>query len=358
MYHWYEKAKVCCAHISDADSLDDLAGSEWFRRGWTLQELVAPFHVLFFNRHWQALGSRYSLRHIIAQPSGVDGDFLAGSTRLKEYSAAQIMSWASHRETSRVEDEAYCLLGLFKVNMPLLYGERREAFRRLQELIMAGSDDCSLFAWGLRSHGSEQGKLYPDASLLAPSPRQFKHSRDVQKGFATQRISFELTNRGMMVLIHRSYNPGVLDKLLRYASDHLDEAIEPSLRLTLPLGCFVRRSNGKEGFWGGCRTRHVFGRSDTCYPISESFILRLQLEGGKWRRISKRAMWMTVLGPNTSAVTTSPMQTTMYGYTYITIVGLRSRLSVLSSQRKSGCMYKIKRITGMGCHRVRMSDRV
>ena len=57
------------------------------------------------------------------------------------------MSWASKRETSRVEDVAYSLLGLFNVNMPLLYGEGRKAFYRLQLEIVKNSDNESIFAW-------------------------------------------------------------------------------------------------------------------------------------------------------------------------------------------------------------------
>lgn len=281
VFYWYEKAEVCCAYISDAESLDDLAGSEWFRRGWTLQELVAPSDVLFFNRHWQALGSKYNLRHLMRRPSGVDEELLAGSKRLQEYSIAQIMSWASHRRTSRVEDEAYCLLGLFSINMPLLYGERREAFRRLQELIMARSDDYSLFAWDIGRQGPAEGTLQSYASVLAPSPQHFQQSREVRKGFATQRISFELTNRGIMVLIHRSYNPGVLETLLNYASDHLDEDVEPPLGLTLPLGCFVGESDGATNPCQRC-SRH---KGCHCALLPESLFLQLTLERGKWRRV-------------------------------------------------------------------------
>ena len=283
MFAWYANAGVCYAYISDADSRDNLAGSEWFRRGWTLQELVAPSAVIFLDRHWRPLGSRYDLRHLIAKPSGVDVELLAGSRTLGHYSVAQIMSWASHRKTSRIEDEAYCLLGLFGINMPLLYGERREAFRRLQELIMARSDDCSLFAWDLASRGSEQGAWKPYASLLAPSPQCFTNSRDVRKGFATQRISFERTNRGMMILIHRSYNPRILEMLVAYASDHLDEETEPSLGLTLPLGCFLPVDDAGAAFCQSCHARHEHQRR-YC-PLPESFFLRLMLDNGKWRRV-------------------------------------------------------------------------
>src|SRR6185295_2773072 len=66
---------------------------------------------------------------------------------LEAASVAQKMSWAAQRETTKVEDGAYCLMGIFGVNMPLLYGEGERAFIRLQEEIMRVSDDHSLFAW-------------------------------------------------------------------------------------------------------------------------------------------------------------------------------------------------------------------
>jgi len=40
-----------------------------------------------------------------------------------------------------MEDQAYCLLGVFGLHMPLLYGEAENAFRRLQEEIIKVSYD-------------------------------------------------------------------------------------------------------------------------------------------------------------------------------------------------------------------------
>lgn len=175
------------------------------------------------------------------------------------------------------------MLGLFGVNMPLLYGEKTTAFRRLQEHIMARSDDWSLFAWDLsvdsEKAGSHQRIWKPYHSLLAPSPRSFRYSRDVQRGFATQRISFELTNRGIMVLIHRSYNPEVVKKLLDSAVEHLDIGKDLPLGLTIPVGCFIRRN----GF-----QRTGFGSPKSIEPSAsrpfESCVLRLILDNGRWHR--------------------------------------------------------------------------
>lgn len=80
------------------------------------------------------------------------------------------MTWACNRHTTRVEDEAYCLMGFFDVNMPLLYGEGGKAFRRLQEEIIKRTNDQSILVYD-RSISQELGRL------LAPSPRSFRNSK-------------------------------------------------------------------------------------------------------------------------------------------------------------------------------------
>jgi hypothetical protein len=109
-------------------------------------ELVAPPFVVIFSSEWARIGTRDGLQPVISQVTNIPQGFFARGD-LIEFSIAQKMSWASRRETTRVEDQAYCLLGLFGVNMPLLYGEGSRAFIRLQEEIMKHSDDQSLFAW-------------------------------------------------------------------------------------------------------------------------------------------------------------------------------------------------------------------
>lgn len=112
------------------------AKSRWFTRCWTLQELIAPKTVSFYGSAWNFLGTKVSLTALISTITGVDRTVLYAfgpMSSLGEICVARKMSWAANRQTSRVEDEAYCLLGLFGVNMPLLYGEGRAAFTRLQE---------------------------------------------------------------------------------------------------------------------------------------------------------------------------------------------------------------------------------
>jgi hypothetical protein len=151
MYQWYKESKVCYAYLDDVRHNDfdkDFSMSRWFTRGWTLQELLAPPKVDFYGRNWTPLGSKQNLMDRLAKITGIDQESLEGN--LQNVSVAQRMSWAANRHTTRLEDEAYCLLGIFNCNMPLLYGEGKQAFVRLQKEILENSNDQSLFSWGIR----------------------------------------------------------------------------------------------------------------------------------------------------------------------------------------------------------------
>jgi hypothetical protein len=140
MYRWYEEAEKCYAYLADVprgavDRLTGVVGDEfrksrWFTRGWTLQELIASSTVIFLNEEWQDVGTKSSLRRVISEITGIPIGILFGDD-LERASVAQKMSWAAKRETSRIEDRAYCLMGIFGIHMPLLYGEGHRAFVRL-----------------------------------------------------------------------------------------------------------------------------------------------------------------------------------------------------------------------------------
>ncbi|KAK1829452.1 HET-domain-containing protein [Podospora conica] len=155
MFRWYRDAEVCYAYLSDFDdslpneatTLDRLAKCRWFFRGWTLQELIAPTSIRFYSRSWIHIGTKLDLCFSIHSITSIPTDLLLGRSRSFEYSIARRMSWAARRKTTRIEDTAYCLLGLFAVNMPLLYGEGDKAFLRLQEELVKSTTDASLFAW-------------------------------------------------------------------------------------------------------------------------------------------------------------------------------------------------------------------
>ncbi|KAI1169964.1 heterokaryon incompatibility protein-domain-containing protein [Nemania sp. FL0916] len=205
MFSWYEKANVCYVYLDDvssqplgrSDEIDLLKKSRWFTRGWTLQELIAPDHVLFFSNDWVMLGTKKALSSSISEKTGIDRLCLSKEKRLHEYSIAQRMSWAANRQTTREEDIAYSLLGMFNINMPLLYGEGKNAFRRLQEEITKASDDHSIFTFNTAES---------DNSLLAHHPSLFRDTGRIQPRFES-RITppFHFNNAGLSLttpLIH------------------------------------------------------------------------------------------------------------------------------------------------------------
>lgn len=203
MYSWYRQAEKCYAYLSDvvAEAETDqrhssLARSEWFKRGWTLQELLAPTDVIFFSRDWVEIGTKSTLSEILSNISGIDKEILAQSQPARSASIAKRMSWASERVTTRPEDIAYSLMGIFAVNMPILYGEGGEkAFQRLQEEIMKQSDDHSLFAW--RDFSTSPGS---HCGLLARHPSAFALSKDILPYDDWEpRRPFSMTNMGLCI---------------------------------------------------------------------------------------------------------------------------------------------------------------
>ncbi|KAH8911235.1 HET-domain-containing protein [Coniochaeta sp. PMI_546] len=145
MFRWYKNAWVCYAYLSD---FPKISGScRWFKRGWTLQELIAPSNMRFYDETWTCRGSKRALSNRIQQITNVHPGVLADSSCLAALSIAEKMAWATGRETTRVEDMAYCLLGIFDINMPLLYGEGEKAYTRLQHEIIRHSNDLSIFGW-------------------------------------------------------------------------------------------------------------------------------------------------------------------------------------------------------------------
>lgn len=190
MFRWYHEAAVCYVYLADVTIQDNnlfpLTRSNpcrWFQRGWTLQELLAPDNLRFFDSGWRFLGTKAMRSGIIDREFGIPRRFLRG-TPLSEASIAQRMSWASNRVTKRDEDIAYCLLGIFDVSMPMIYGEGTDrAFTRLQQEIMKRSRDESILAWGL---SSPEHHLYNSnvnrtlsAGVLAASPADFRGCENI-----------------------------------------------------------------------------------------------------------------------------------------------------------------------------------
>ncbi|THU87814.1 HET-domain-containing protein [Dendrothele bispora CBS 962.96] len=228
MYKYYAESRVCIAYLNDLDKglveatemLKRLKSCKWFTRGWTLQELIAPRYMVFLDKDWQRVGTRFTLRHFVSEVTSIPMYLFEGKDprsmvskgrQLEDYSIAQKMSWAAKRETTRPEDMAYCLMGLFGVNMPPIYGEGGEkAFMRLQQEIIKYSDDRSIFAW-VATKDYER-----DRGLFASSPSEFVSSGQVDKSDSEDlgdKSSFSFGNNGLRIhlLLHRL--PGIQEDI-------------------------------------------------------------------------------------------------------------------------------------------------
>ncbi|KAH9228063.1 hypothetical protein K456DRAFT_1775001 [Colletotrichum gloeosporioides 23] len=217
MFSWYRHSAVCFVWLEDLapvyqvteliqstkappqnhgkelHDISKMGSCKWFSRGWTLQELLAPSEINFYDADW---GFRFTKKDTISDLSRItriDEDVLMGRKQLNSVLVGIKMSWAADRETTRPEDMAYCLMGIFDINMPMIYGEGKKAFERLQEHILSSKDDTSLFAW--QSYDSPS-QIY--RGVFARSPKEFRFCADIRLGtrFKAWDPRFSLTNRG------------------------------------------------------------------------------------------------------------------------------------------------------------------
>lgn len=185
MFRWYSMADVCYAYLHDATGEHDYLSSEWFDRGWTLQELIAPKKVDFHAKDWIKFGSRSELSEALSKKTGIAEAYLHGAD-LSRASIAERMSWAAKRVTTRPEDMAYCLLGIFNTHMSPIYGEGGEmAFIRLQRELLEKSSEHSFLAWGSPTAPGTLAVADPEAAgslsgVLARSPASFAGCGNVE----------------------------------------------------------------------------------------------------------------------------------------------------------------------------------
>jgi Heterokaryon incompatibility protein (HET) len=152
MFRWYQKAARCYVYLSDVSTRTQdgqslhvewestFRNSRWFRRGWTLQELLAPKIVIFYSRDHVRLGDKTSLERQIHDITGIALEALQGRP-LSNFSVEERLIWGEGRHTFEEEDMAYCLLGIFNVYLPLIYGEgQSSAIRRLRKEIKEPTD--------------------------------------------------------------------------------------------------------------------------------------------------------------------------------------------------------------------------
>lgn len=241
-YTWFQQAQVCYTYLDDVDSSEDpreghstFRRSRWFKRTWTIQELLAPKHVFFFAKDWTMIGTKAGLSSIISGITGIHEDALKYPERIPCFSIATRMSWAKGRTSTREEDKVYALMGLFGVNLPILYGEgETRTFLKLQNKIMKTTDDQSIFAWRSASASASSESHASDSSLFADTSKCFADCGDVQqipydlwseycaKHFRSENVAYPLLDkvpscRGLRAILPVRQRGDGLDALLACA---------------------------------------------------------------------------------------------------------------------------------------------
>ncbi|KAF2851723.1 hypothetical protein T440DRAFT_507139 [Plenodomus tracheiphilus IPT5] len=241
MYRWYRDAEVCIVYLEDIarpDRSNDASASviaktafeacRWTKRGWTLQELIAPAVCRFYFKDWTLMGEKVEYLNELSDVTGIPVYVLEERRSVSEVSVAERMSWAAHRESTRLEDTAYSLLGIFDIHMPLLYGEGEKAFQRLQEEILKTTDDYSLFAWcATTTHKSTY------RGLLARSPLEFQNCRSIEREDVVSTFPIGSTPIGFRVQLEFLPDPNDKSRVLAM----LRACNSMSQRLAIYLKC-------------------------------------------------------------------------------------------------------------------------
>ncbi|RDW72808.1 hypothetical protein BP6252_06715 [Coleophoma cylindrospora] len=218
MFRWYRNAEVCYVYLFDvswdftdpSSSQKQFVKSDWFCRGWTLQELLAPRKIKFFDRDWKYIGTKEDLITHIVAATRISAEHLGGAFR--SASLGQKMSWLARRTTERIEDRAYCALGIFGIYLDTRYGSGEDEFMRLQEEIIRSwakevPFDESLFAW--------RADQIESSGILAPAPGCFRDAGDIMflphmakhrgeqllTGLKIRGPGMEIDNAGQMTLM-------------------------------------------------------------------------------------------------------------------------------------------------------------
>ncbi|KAI1342779.1 heterokaryon incompatibility protein-domain-containing protein [Xylariaceae sp. FL0016] len=296
MFRWYRDAKLCITLFNDVrfspqnprentfDRIEGGASSVWFTRGWTLQELLAPKYMQFYDMDWQYMGTKAELAHLLARITRIDVSYLTGERHFSSACIASKMSWMASRITQRPEDMAYSMLGIFDVFLTPRYGEGMRAFMRLQQHLLSTLTDESLFAWKFPtsdspqkhatttgSSGMDEYKLprsqnseaFPRLSgwepeewaLLVPSPSCFFESTQLAiSGSALPRLhgGFSMTQQGLQMPI---FDPGKARTLayyvaplwiFRYPFKRMLQQRARAKDLKFPLNCWRTDSEGRQ----------------------------------------------------------------------------------------------------------------
>lgn len=303
MFTWYRTSAVCYAFLADISASDPffaeadpdrdcssavssaLSRTRWVTRGWTLQELIAPRELRFYDNAWNLRGTKAGLSATISRITHIEEAVLRGEKALDSVPLMHRMAWAAGRRTTRAEDMAYCLLGIFGVNMPLLYGEGKRAFVRLQEEVMRESSDTSLFAWRAAPGGpafrgilAESPAEFADAAELAvdPDPAMDEEFAVTNKGVKTP-LKLEVKNDRPVLRLRCRFRGRLVGLFLRLHGAGVYVRADPD-KLAV---------EGPESEWGTSGGRGFGDRpvyiSKTLSPSQTAFVATMHRHGVRLR---------------------------------------------------------------------------
>ncbi|KAK4695294.1 hypothetical protein P7C71_g2434, partial [Lecanoromycetidae sp. Uapishka_2] len=283
MFNWYEEAEVCLTYMVDVGNAKTFVQSVWFTRGWTLQELLAPRKIVFYDQAWDEIGTKSSLSEQITAATKISHQHLEN---FRPASIATKMSWQAARTTTRTEDLAYSMFGIFDVGMDIRYGERHKAFRRLQEVIVNRyPQDESILAWTSNEPGP--------GGVLAPSVHCFRSCAHLivtgQSSDYRPRAEYRISGRGFEITAPSAKSSVAVQVLWGHATGtgskieltlNCWDASKPSnntvvLMVKKENGGIYQRTNCQQLEWAN-NTRRLkdvtavnvlFGRSTMSFPI-------------------------------------------------------------------------------------------
>lgn len=211
MFKWYAHAHVCIIHLAASSSPTDFEREPWFKRGWTLQELLAPRRIKFYDETWHPFTALANdkdnpqLMSTLSTVTGIPRDVIVAdnSRGIKGRGIWEIMSWASERKTTRIEDTAYCLYGLFDVHLPIAYGEGERAFPRLVKAVVERDRTWDAFAWG--GQASQRHPALPCSPACYPKWDKAMVSGEVgMRAFALTAYELRLTSVPLIPMVFAS----------------------------------------------------------------------------------------------------------------------------------------------------------
>ncbi|KAG1756008.1 hypothetical protein EDB19DRAFT_446368 [Suillus lakei] len=296
MFRWYRHSAICIVHLAESNNIKDILRDEWTRRGWTLQELLAPLCIKFFKKDWTPMTHdpndkrkkrdtelmKTLVRATAIPVDNIYREFTPSSSKVDER-----MAWAAKRKTTKGEDMAYCLMGIFNVSLQIAYGEGKDrAFCRLIEAIMQAGDPSVLNWKGIAAK-------HHTSAVIPQSPSNFLGRQKLEFKLASGKLEMTMTSLGLrvpLVILPLRLPPEMAKKSWRAgrAPIAFDCLLCPEMKIHITvdnLGAYdkYRYAFGIINYslvWNG--SRKVLGIQGKSFGFS----LRCQREvSGRWRKM-------------------------------------------------------------------------